>query len=352
LADIRIFLLTYRRPELLRRALASLLEQTHQEWVCELHNDDPEDAFPEKLWREVDDPRIEYHHHPVNWGAVKTFNHAYRGGPEPLAGLLEDDNWWEPEFLAKAINYIGQFPAVNVVWSNMRKWRETASGDWVDTGEDIWKVGTEANPTVRFQWPVPLQLSDALHSQGSMIFRTSPSRSAQVPSSIPLAIIEPARERLLGGQWMLLTETLANFSITQSTARSDDRVDWAQSQLLVAASYWLSVEPSAAEIEKHWDRLRTQKPAATGLLFLLVFSGVASPRILRFARGGDWLRLIRSWVVHPAMNRRILRFRDDHAETWIALCQGAGRLTKNQPPGPDRVSVYRKMVSTGHCPDL
>ena len=41
---IRVYLLTCRRPELLRRALRSLVAQTFTDWVCEVHNDAPDDG--------------------------------------------------------------------------------------------------------------------------------------------------------------------------------------------------------------------------------------------------------------------------------------------------------------------
>ena len=49
MASLRIFLLTYRRPALLRRALASLLAQTFTDWTCELHNDAPDDDAPRAI---------------------------------------------------------------------------------------------------------------------------------------------------------------------------------------------------------------------------------------------------------------------------------------------------------------
>jgi len=58
MALIRIFLLTYRRPALLPRALNSLLSQTFTDWVCELHNDAPEDDGPSQLLNKINDPRI------------------------------------------------------------------------------------------------------------------------------------------------------------------------------------------------------------------------------------------------------------------------------------------------------
>ena len=69
MAAIRVFLLTHRRRELLRRALDSLLAQTFTDWVCELHNDAPDDDFPRRLVAEIGDPRVSLHHHKHRLGS-------------------------------------------------------------------------------------------------------------------------------------------------------------------------------------------------------------------------------------------------------------------------------------------
>ena len=49
MATVRVYVVTYRRPLTLRRALNSLRSQTCTDWICELHNDDPADLAPGKL---------------------------------------------------------------------------------------------------------------------------------------------------------------------------------------------------------------------------------------------------------------------------------------------------------------
>ena len=68
MARVRIYLPTYRRPALLPRALASLRAQTFTDWVCELHNDDPEDPAPGQLLAGLGDPRITLVTHKRNLG--------------------------------------------------------------------------------------------------------------------------------------------------------------------------------------------------------------------------------------------------------------------------------------------
>src|ERR1017187_1822181 len=91
MASIRVYLLTCRRPHLLRRALRSLMAQTFTDWACELHNDAPEDNAPARLLAELapGDARFTYHLHDPQWGPVTSFNHCFRAGSEPYAALRD-----------------------------------------------------------------------------------------------------------------------------------------------------------------------------------------------------------------------------------------------------------------------
>lgn len=326
MAAIRVFLLTCRRPQVLPRALASLRAQTFTDWICELHNDAPEDDSPRQLLQSHPDPRITLHQHDRNWGPIASFNHAFAGGPEPFLTLLEDDNWWDPEFLATAHAALVAEPGANVTWANMRLWQEETGGGWRDTGRTIWQAAPAAAPRL-FYWPQLLQLTTALHSNGAMLCRARASAAACVPPATPFAIIEPVRERLLPGGWLLLPVPLANFALTRQSARSADRSHWAQSQLLVAASFLESVPVDADTVAALWDNLRTQIPPSTPLLFQLALAGVHPRKLLRAARAGDWLRFLAGTIRHPVTFIRALRFRRDHAILWSVLLKAARQRT-------------------------
>src|SRR5262245_17316131 len=115
-ASVRVFVPTYRRPSLLPRALDSLRAQTFADWTCEVHNDDPGDRFPAELVRVLRDPRIELRCHERMLGAVATFNLLYRPTAEPFSSLLEDDNWWEADFLDTMVREMRARPDVTVAW--------------------------------------------------------------------------------------------------------------------------------------------------------------------------------------------------------------------------------------------
>ncbi len=338
MAVVRVFVLTCRRPALLRRALDSLRAQTFTDWVCELHNDAPEDDSPRHLLEENPDPRITLHHHARNWGAVASFNHAYAGGPEPFLAILEDDNWWEPGFLARAHTVLSAHPEANVAWANMRVWAENADKSWSDTGRTIWQTTAGDERPRLFRWPVPLQCFDALHSHGAMLCRTEASRAALVPGDTPLDIIEPVRERLLGGDWILLPEPLANFALTLRTARVVDRARWARSQLLVAATYLEAVRPGRTELAELFAALREQRPPATNLFFQLALSAPRFLPLLGHARFLDWLRFLKGALRRPLVLLRALRYRSAYPELGDRMLASA-RLHSRDPAPASRTSL-------------
>jgi glycosyltransferase involved in cell wall biosynthesis len=323
---IRIFLLTYRRPELLRRALKSLLAQTCPDWICELHNDDPADHSPAEIIAEIipNDPRLVYHHHSHNWGAIASFNHAFAGGPEPFMALLEDDNWWEPELLATLLDALKTHPEVNLAWANMRIWQEHRDGRWEDTGRTIWPESHVLSERT-FEWPCLLQAFDALHSNGAMLCRTGRTRLATVPGSTPFAQIESIRERALDGRLLLISKPLANYSLTIQTARSTNLTLWVQGQLHQAGSFLQAVPLTTETWARLWEHRRQARPRSQQLLFLLALAGVRPREILRHAGLSDWFWFIRGVLRRPFTTIKGLRFRSAQPELWMWLCNQTDR---------------------------
>jgi glycosyltransferase involved in cell wall biosynthesis len=332
MACLRVFLLTYRRPHLLRRALGSLLRQTMTDWVCELHNDAPDDDSPRAVLGELAprDPRIAYHRHDHNWGAVASFNHAFAGGPEPYASILEDDNWWEADFLIRTLDALERHPAAALAWTNLRLWREETDGSWTDTGRHVWRAAPGAAPRY-FERPVALQAVNALHSNGAMVYRVALSTRALVPPQTPFDIIEPVRERLLSGGLVLVPDALANFALARSSARSADPGRWLQSQLLVIASFSLRARLNSAAAAALWRAQRGLRPRSTDGLLLAGLCGAAPRSLLRHSRLGDWLHFLPRALRHPGALCLGLRFRRDHAELWQVLRAAAGPVVDAEP---------------------
>jgi glycosyltransferase involved in cell wall biosynthesis len=317
-ALIRVFMPTHRRPATLRRAIQSLISQAFEDWICEVHNDAPDDEEPAVILAEFADRRIELHRHKTNWGAVATLNHAYAGGSEPYATILEDDNWWEPGFLARLLETLEKNRSSNLAWSNMRIWQQLENESWRDTGTTVWPT-TKSNECETLEFPTLLQLTDSLHSHGAMLFRRRIAMCALVPPQTPLAIIEAVRERAIAGQVNLIREPLANFSVTLDTARAKDLQSWLDGQLLLASTFLQRVVVSRQAYAKLWRVRRSTSPRSTNLLLLLALLGVQPKFLLRDAQLRDWFYLVRSIVRHPIVHARCINFRRRNRELWDYL---------------------------------
>ena len=311
-ARVRVYVLTHLRPVLLRRALESLRAQTCTEWICELHNDAPADPAPAALVRELGDPRIYLHQHQSNLGPVATFNLAHAGAAEPFFSILEDDNWWEPNFLATLLSVFAARPDAELVWANMRVWRETSTG-WNDTHETLWPVVAASHLSIA--WPQLLQFDGPLHSNGAMLARSGRASTLQLPPTTPFDAMENLRERALHYPLVFVPESLANFAVTLQTARSSRLAPWVLAQALMGAAFLKHVPLSIAEQSRLWAARRTASPPATSALFLAALLQ-PTPGFLRHATAADWFRFARGCGRHPLATLAALRARRLRPALW------------------------------------
>lgn len=101
---------TYRRPALLKRALNCLLEQTHQEWICEVRDDCP-DGSARYVVEEVNDPRIHYTANCPQKFMIANLDACFQRENKYNADyffMLEDDNQVRPLYMARGIEIIEQ----------------------------------------------------------------------------------------------------------------------------------------------------------------------------------------------------------------------------------------------------
>lgn len=293
-ATVRVYLFTYRRHALLPRALHSLLAQTHRDWICELHNDDPDDAYPERLVAEVNDPRIIYVRHARNLGPTASFNHAFQPVAEPYVSLLEDDNWWEPGLLARLLSEIRHRPSINVAWANSHVWHETAAGGWERNGT-IWPV-TADEPVTLFDPPHPRQACRNIHSHGAMILRVTPDTMVPCPLSMPIVAVEPIRERAYPGQLLLVREPLANFAVTVETARRETADENMQLTVLLALTLMRRCPDTAEFFSRMWVECRGARGHhQRGLIVAGAMAGRLR-RVLTSATIGE-LAVVAGWAI-------------------------------------------------------
>ncbi len=313
---VRVFLPTYRRARLLERAVDSLRAQTFRDWVCEVHNDAPEDDAPRQLLARLRDARFSLAQHERNLGGTATFNLFFKAVREPFYAMLEDDNWWEPGFLTGMLAAAAAHPDVTLLWANMRLWQEQPDGSFTDTGRCVWPG--EKAPVRQIPWGQPSQLCGAVHSHGAALVRSRPGDLFATPA-VPIAAVELFRERAFPHPLLLVTAPLANFSITLQSARSQDVGEWAEVQTALAATFLKHAGYDAVRLGEIWAAARAQRAPATSTLLFVGLVEPACRSILRHATAADWLRLTRGLIRRPGVLRRVLRSRESHSEWWRFL---------------------------------
>ena len=101
---------TYRRPAFLRRAISCVQAQSHQDWVCEVRDDCP-DASGRAVVEDVGDQRVRYVHNQPQKFMCRNLDDCFLKENPYKADffcMLEDDNQFRPEFLARGLEIIEQ----------------------------------------------------------------------------------------------------------------------------------------------------------------------------------------------------------------------------------------------------
>ncbi len=316
---VRVYLLTYRRAYLLPRALASLRAQTFTDWICELHNDDPDDALPGQMAAKTGDPRIRFVQHNENLGPNRTFNLVFQPCAERYVCLLEDDNWWEPTFLETLVALLDNTPSAHVAWSNLRIWRENADTTWTDTGRTQWPIANFSDPTW-FRWPDDRHVDSLLHSNGSALIRNTHLADLIVPPSTPFLAMEPIRERAMRFPLLFCPQPLVNFAWTLATARESSSRLAAEMKALMTAAYLRHADLDTAGYARLVKRARQASPVSEvgGLLVAARLAG-RTGNVARHVYLAEWPRLLASFLRHACTNIALLRARRSHPEIWAYL---------------------------------
>ena len=135
---VTVYVITFRRPLLLRRALKSVLNQSHKLLRVLIINDDPDDVAPKEILSELGDTRLELYEPTRRRGGAENLNIAFAGSGSPFSAILEDDNWWEETFLSTMLNALRDHPASEVAVGNERLWKEEVDGSWTDKQQTVW----------------------------------------------------------------------------------------------------------------------------------------------------------------------------------------------------------------------
>lgn len=304
---VGIFIVTYRRHDMLRRALSSVLAQTHRDILVKVVNDDPEDEAVEGIVAEQADARVELFRPLAKRGATRNFNLMFRQTEVPFVSLLEDDNWWEPSFLTEMLHALTGTDH-DLIVGNERIWRELQDGGWADTGRTLVDFRDVRTSVLRIE-----DICGAARlCNSAMLVRIRPGRDLCTPETIPVDVTEHFRERLFGKSILFLGKPLVNYAKTLSTARSTRGDSWSALQYLLIGSVFVALSGRRARTELA-RRLWIECPSPTSpRAVTLVGAGLAireARALLGTAPTMALARFAASLIKSPAKISTILRSR-------------------------------------------
>jgi glycosyltransferase involved in cell wall biosynthesis len=117
---ITVALPTHNRARLLRRAVASILQQTYSDFELLVLDNGSEDLS----WRqapELADSRVRIICHPLNIGVVNNWNAAIAHAEGHAICIFHDDDVMQPRFLERMVDLLATAPSVGLAFSLARR---------------------------------------------------------------------------------------------------------------------------------------------------------------------------------------------------------------------------------------
>ena len=133
---VSIGLLTYKRPELFKRALKCLYGQTYKNFEIIISDNDPF-SINEKIVKEIcgTDSRVSYKRQSVNIGGVANFFYVLKKASAEYFMWAADDDEWSPDFLAETVSLLNENPTVGAAFTNFCA--KTSSGQIIARYSDF-----------------------------------------------------------------------------------------------------------------------------------------------------------------------------------------------------------------------
>lgn len=145
---------TYRRPALLKRAIASALAQTEPRLVvCVYDNASGDETAAVVAAMAARDPRVQYHCHPTNLGMSGNIAAGLSAVTTPYWSLLSDDDALLPEFYVTALRGFADHP--DAMLSATGTISRTESGQLTHVTLTDWpRLGYFAPPDGLYAWTI------------------------------------------------------------------------------------------------------------------------------------------------------------------------------------------------------
>ena len=212
------------RPGMLRRALKSLQAQNYPYWRAIVF-DDSLSSEPREVVQGMSDRRISYIRNPQRFGAARNIDQCFsptRLSDGSHACLLEDDNFWLPEFLSLISDHLGKRSwelilanqRISEEGASLRPASETTRGGWFSAGR-----------VDALDLRAMLLLMEGL-SNGGLIWRLDGQTNLQVGSTVQeTGLHEACRSLLIGVPFLFVEEPLAVWTLMpkSESARAVER---------------------------------------------------------------------------------------------------------------------------------
>ena len=112
----------YRRPHFIGEAIESVLAQTYTNWRLVVSENGPGGGDVEAAVRPyTSDPRIQFSATGENLGAAANWTRVVQAGNAPYFTLIQDDDKWDPDFLARRVAFLERHRSCGFVFSGERK---------------------------------------------------------------------------------------------------------------------------------------------------------------------------------------------------------------------------------------
>ena len=112
----------YRRPQFIGEAIESVLAQTYTNWRLLVSENGPGSGEVEAVVRQyTSDPRVRYVATGRNLGPAANWTHVLQAGAAPYFTLIQDDDSWDPGFLARRVAFLESNPSCGFVYGGERK---------------------------------------------------------------------------------------------------------------------------------------------------------------------------------------------------------------------------------------
>ncbi len=254
-------------------------------------NDDPEDLQVANVINKFSDSRLSLFQPVKKRGAAGSFNLAFGASNCDFSSLLEDDNWWEPHFLERMLAALNSNPNVDIAVANERLWRESLSGEWINTDRTIWPDG----PDQLFTTPVDLACGSSKLCNSSMLVRRLNRTPFLTPRDIPVDVTEHFRERCVSQPILLVCEPLVNYAETQHTNRQKDGILWGAYQaLLIASCFHSLVPPSRVRLAQRLVSTEAGRPSPR--ITTLATTALFFPEVRAVWSCLNWRQLVRTLI--------------------------------------------------------